>query len=97
MCVHHQFYANKDILEFVQSSKSIIDADSDKEYEMNNAAPVSTSSEKRNIMKSMCSYLDAHSNGERNKKNGQQQTICRQFAAKKDNTKKISDYFPKTQ
>uniref|UniRef100_A0A8C4RFJ1 HTH CENPB-type domain-containing protein n=1 Tax=Erpetoichthys calabaricus TaxID=27687 RepID=A0A8C4RFJ1_ERPCA len=56
------------ILEFVQSSKNIIDADSDDENEMNNAAPVPTSSEMRNIMKSMRSYLDAHSNGEMNNK-----------------------------
>uniref|UniRef100_A0A8C4SC05 HTH CENPB-type domain-containing protein n=1 Tax=Erpetoichthys calabaricus TaxID=27687 RepID=A0A8C4SC05_ERPCA len=58
----------KDILEFVQSSKNIIDADSDDENEMNNAAPVPTSSEMRNIMKSMRSYLDANSNGEMNNK-----------------------------
>ncbi|GFY15423.1 hypothetical protein TNCV_1572341 [Trichonephila clavipes] len=36
--------ADKDILEFVQSSKNIIDADSVGENEMNNAAPVLTSS-----------------------------------------------------
>ncbi|GFV73013.1 putative DD41D transposase [Trichonephila clavipes] len=40
--------ADKDILEFVQSSKNIFDADSDNENEMNNAAPVPTSSEMRN-------------------------------------------------
>ncbi|GFU57713.1 hypothetical protein TNCV_3638651 [Trichonephila clavipes] len=50
---------DKDILEFVQSSKNIIDADPDDENEMNNAAPVPKSSEMRNIKKSMCSYLDA--------------------------------------
>ncbi|GFU20030.1 hypothetical protein TNCV_1191741 [Trichonephila clavipes] len=33
----------KDILEFVQNTKNIIDADSDDEKEMNNAAPVPTS------------------------------------------------------
>ncbi|GFU76977.1 hypothetical protein TNCV_4521331 [Trichonephila clavipes] len=55
---------HKDILEFVQSSKNIIDADSDDENEMNNAAPVPTSSEIKNIMESMRSYLDTHSNGE---------------------------------
>ncbi|GFT97915.1 hypothetical protein TNCV_2168111 [Trichonephila clavipes] len=37
--------ADKDILEFVQSSTNIIDADSDDEKEMNNAAPVPASSE----------------------------------------------------
>ncbi|GFW69930.1 transposable element Tcb2 transposase [Trichonephila clavipes] len=41
--------ADKDILEFVQSSKNIIDAESADKKEMNKAAPVSTSSE-RNIM-----------------------------------------------
>ncbi|GFU44041.1 hypothetical protein TNCV_4963531 [Trichonephila clavipes] len=41
--------------------------DSDDENEMNNAAPVPTSFEMRNVMKSMHSYLDAHSNGEMNK------------------------------
>ncbi|GFV42399.1 hypothetical protein TNCV_4311291 [Trichonephila clavipes] len=56
--------AEKDILEFVQSSKNIIDEDSDGENEMTNATPVPTSSEKRYSMKSMGNYLDAHSNGE---------------------------------
>ncbi|GFX14853.1 hypothetical protein TNCV_1485951 [Trichonephila clavipes] len=60
--------AVKDILECVQSSKNIIDADSDDENVMSNASPVPTSSEMRNVMKSMSSYLDAHSNGEMNKK-----------------------------
>ncbi|GFV52909.1 hypothetical protein TNCV_2875771 [Trichonephila clavipes] len=41
----------KDILEFVQSSKNIIDANSDNENEMNNSAPVPMSSKMRNIMK----------------------------------------------
>ncbi|GFT28878.1 hypothetical protein TNCV_3585761 [Trichonephila clavipes] len=43
--------AGKDILEFVQGSKNIIDADSDDEDEMNNAASDTTSSEMRNIIK----------------------------------------------
>ncbi|GFV46073.1 hypothetical protein TNCV_1256311 [Trichonephila clavipes] len=60
--------ADKDILEFVQSSKNIIGTDSNEENEMNNAAPVYTSSEMRNIIKSMHSYLDAHSNGGMNNK-----------------------------
>ncbi|GFV51892.1 transposable element Tcb1 transposase [Trichonephila clavipes] len=60
--------ADKDILEFVQSSKNIIHSDSDEKKETNDAAPVPTSSEMRNIMKSMCSYLDMHSNGEMNNK-----------------------------
>ncbi|GFW02471.1 hypothetical protein TNCV_2454871 [Trichonephila clavipes] len=37
--------ADKVNLEFVQSSKNIIDADSDEENQMNKAAPVPTSSE----------------------------------------------------
>ncbi|GFV94954.1 putative transposable element [Trichonephila clavipes] len=43
--------ANQDILELVRNSKSIPDADSAEENEMNNAAPIPTSSETRNIMK----------------------------------------------
>ncbi|GFS51485.1 transposable element Tcb1 transposase [Trichonephila clavipes] len=60
--------ADKDIFEFVQNQKITTDADSDDENEMNNAAPVSASSEVRNVMKSMLSYLNAHSNGEMNSK-----------------------------
>ncbi|GFW42524.1 hypothetical protein TNCV_4257181 [Trichonephila clavipes] len=56
---------DKNILEFSQSSKNIIDANSD---EMNSVAHVPTSSEMRNDMKSMRSYLDSHSNGERKNK-----------------------------
>ncbi|GFS96277.1 hypothetical protein TNCV_16491 [Trichonephila clavipes] len=41
---------------------------SDDENEMNIAAPVSTSSETRTILKSMLSYLDAHSNDKMNNK-----------------------------
>ncbi|GFW29184.1 hypothetical protein TNCV_4132601 [Trichonephila clavipes] len=52
--------ADKDILESVQSSKNI-EADFDDENETNNVAPVQTSSEIRNVMKSMRSYIDAHS------------------------------------
>ncbi|GFV04512.1 hypothetical protein TNCV_3322091 [Trichonephila clavipes] len=47
--------AEKGILKYVQSSKSIIDADSDDENEMK-TTPISTSSEMRNIVKSMRSY-----------------------------------------
>ncbi|GFU60621.1 hypothetical protein TNCV_1730281 [Trichonephila clavipes] len=39
-----------------------MDADSDDENEIDSAAPVTTSSEMRNIRKSMRNYLDAHSN-----------------------------------
>ncbi|GFX07234.1 hypothetical protein TNCV_2972111 [Trichonephila clavipes] len=59
--------ADNGILKFVQSSKNIIDADSDNKNEMNNAAPDPSLSEMW-IMKNMRSYIDAHSNGEMNKK-----------------------------
>ncbi|GFV10630.1 hypothetical protein TNCV_2122811 [Trichonephila clavipes] len=57
---------DEDILDFVQNLKNIIDIDSDGENEMNNAAPVHTSSEKRSTMKSIRSYIDAHADGEIN-------------------------------
>ncbi|GFW87864.1 hypothetical protein TNCV_1359681 [Trichonephila clavipes] len=61
--------AAKDILELVQSSKNIIDTiDYDGENEMKNVTSVPMSSEMRSIMKSMRSYLDAHSNGEMSNK-----------------------------
>ncbi|GFW77299.1 hypothetical protein TNCV_924151 [Trichonephila clavipes] len=85
--------ADKDILEFVQSSKNIIDADSDDENEMNNAAPVLTSSETMNTIKNIHSYLDAHSSGKMNNKIN----AIEQFDAKKTVLRKISDYVPKTQ
>ncbi|GFW75803.1 hypothetical protein TNCV_4429861 [Trichonephila clavipes] len=46
----------------------LIEADFVVESKTNNAALVPTSSEARNVMKSMFSYLDAHSNGEMNNK-----------------------------
>ncbi|GFS47311.1 hypothetical protein TNCV_4862711 [Trichonephila clavipes] len=46
--------------------KYCCDADSDDG--MDNAAPVPTTFQMRNVMKSMRSYLDAHSNGEMNNK-----------------------------
>ncbi|GFV35518.1 hypothetical protein TNCV_3205491 [Trichonephila clavipes] len=60
--------AGKDTFEFAQSSKNIIDANLDDGTEITYTAPAPTSSETRNIMKSMSSYLDAHSNGETNNK-----------------------------
>ncbi|GFW34062.1 hypothetical protein TNCV_287461 [Trichonephila clavipes] len=57
--------AEKDNLEFVQSSKNI-DAVSDEENVMNNVTPVPMSSDMRNIIKSMRCYLDTYSNGEMN-------------------------------
>ncbi|GFV35330.1 transposable element Tcb1 transposase [Trichonephila clavipes] len=59
--------------------KNNIDADSDDENEMKHAAPVRTSSEKRNVRKNMRSYLDSHSYGERNNK----MDDIEQFVAKK--------------
>ncbi|GFU25456.1 uncharacterized protein TNCV_3532171 [Trichonephila clavipes] len=56
--------ADKNILEFVESSTTITEADFDNEREKNNTAHVPTSSEMRNVMKSMLSYLYAHSNDE---------------------------------
>ncbi|GFX19197.1 putative transposable element [Trichonephila clavipes] len=56
--------ADKDILEFVQSSKNmndIIQYVSNNENEMNNAAPVHTSFKMKNSIKSMGSYLDVDS------------------------------------
>ncbi|GFU09488.1 hypothetical protein TNCV_958951 [Trichonephila clavipes] len=55
--------------------KNIIDADSDEENEMNNAASVPISFEEKNITKSSRSYLDAHSNGEMNNKMDDHRTI----------------------
>ncbi|GFT44720.1 hypothetical protein TNCV_2845111 [Trichonephila clavipes] len=49
--------ADKDILESVQSSKNIIDADSDEENEINNAAPDPVSSEMRNTVKKFAQLL----------------------------------------
>ncbi|GFV40420.1 hypothetical protein TNCV_2535881 [Trichonephila clavipes] len=45
------FFYGKHILKIVQSSKNVVDADSDDENETNSVAPVPTSSEIRNIMK----------------------------------------------
>ncbi|GFW52529.1 hypothetical protein TNCV_404571 [Trichonephila clavipes] len=67
----------------------MIDADSDDENEMNNAASVPMSSEMRNIMKITRSYLDAHSNGERNNNKDD----IKQFGTKEVSAKKISDSF----
>ncbi|GFV74194.1 hypothetical protein TNCV_2849131 [Trichonephila clavipes] len=48
--------AHKDNYEYVLSSKYIISGDSDDENEMNNAVLVTTSSEMKNVMKSIYSY-----------------------------------------
>ncbi|GFT63641.1 hypothetical protein TNCV_870781 [Trichonephila clavipes] len=60
--------ADKSILKCVHSSKNIIAAISDNENGVNKVAPDPASSEMRNIMKSMRSYLDARSDGEINNK-----------------------------
>ncbi|GFU75708.1 hypothetical protein TNCV_1651681 [Trichonephila clavipes] len=60
--------------------KTAIDADSGDDNGKNNAAPVPSSSERRNIMKSMRSYLDEHFNGEMNFK---RTNDIEQFDAKK--------------
>ncbi|GFY12966.1 hypothetical protein TNCV_665321 [Trichonephila clavipes] len=88
--------ADKDILKFVQCSKNVIDADYDDENEMNNAAPVPTSSEMRNIMKSMRNYLDAHSNGEMNIEMNDIEHFVVNWMLKKDNTKKNTRSFSKS-
>ncbi|GFW27105.1 hypothetical protein TNCV_93311 [Trichonephila clavipes] len=67
MCVQPELWQT-DILEFVKSSKSIIETDSDDENEMNNATPSPTSSEMKNIRKNKRNYLDAHSEGKMNNK-----------------------------
>ncbi|GFX35164.1 hypothetical protein TNCV_2331041 [Trichonephila clavipes] len=66
---------DKDILKFVQSSKNIIDADSEDEFEVNNAAPVLTSSEIRNIMKKTCVIIKPHIPMVKWMKNGQHRTV----------------------
>ncbi|GFV30231.1 uncharacterized protein TNCV_97071 [Trichonephila clavipes] len=89
--------AHKDILEFVHGSKNIIDADSDCENEMYNAALAPTSSEIRNIMKRMRSYSDAHSNDQMNNKMDDIGQCIDNLVLKMSMQRKISDYLPKTQ
>ncbi|GFV71717.1 hypothetical protein TNCV_3535051 [Trichonephila clavipes] len=60
--------AAKNILEFVQCSKDIIEADSEDEKEMHIAVPEFTSSEIKNITKSLRSNLEAHFKSEMNNK-----------------------------
>ncbi|GFX08934.1 hypothetical protein TNCV_2966451 [Trichonephila clavipes] len=42
--------------------------DFDDENEVSNAAPIPKSSKMRNVLKTMCSYLDAHYNGKKKNK-----------------------------
>ncbi|GFV67951.1 hypothetical protein TNCV_1872331 [Trichonephila clavipes] len=88
-CVYSPNYWRQSILEFVQSPKNIIDADSDDENEMDdemdNPANAPTLYEMRNFMKNRYIYLDAHSNDMNNKTNE-----IEQFVAKKGNAKEKS-------
>ncbi|GFV37035.1 hypothetical protein TNCV_2381821 [Trichonephila clavipes] len=89
--------ADKDILEFIQSSKGIIDADYDDEKEINNAVPVPTSSGMKNTMKNIFSYLDAHFNCEINYIMADIVQYVDNLMLEKAMARKISDYFLKTQ
>ncbi|GFW91606.1 hypothetical protein TNCV_4500251 [Trichonephila clavipes] len=62
---------------------------------MNYAAPVPTSSEMKNSMKSMCNYLDAHSDGEMNNKMDDIEQFVDNLMLKKDNAKKNANLFSK--
>ncbi|GFW63376.1 hypothetical protein TNCV_400421 [Trichonephila clavipes] len=90
--------SNKDIREFVQSFKILLmeiptkkNGEKEDEKEMNNTAHVATSSDMKNVRKSMCNYLDANSNGEMNNK----MDDIEQFFLEK--TMRRSNYFPKFQ
>ncbi|GFX65034.1 hypothetical protein TNCV_451721 [Trichonephila clavipes] len=86
--------ADIDVLDFVHSSKNnIINADSDDENITNNSAPVPSSSEIRNIMKSMRSYLVTHSNGEMNNKMDGVEQVVDYLVLKRTIQRKISNYF----
>ncbi|GFV11141.1 uncharacterized protein TNCV_2718851 [Trichonephila clavipes] len=87
---------HKDGLGFVQSSKNILDADSNDENEMNNAAPVPTSSKKGNIKKSMRRSLDAHSSDKMNKKIDGIEQFVDNLMLKKTMPKKIILFFMRT-
>ncbi|GFT22062.1 hypothetical protein TNCV_3271231 [Trichonephila clavipes] len=65
----------------------------DDKNEMSNAALVPIATENRNIIKSMRSYLDVHSNEEMNNKMEQ---FVDNLMLKKTMQRKISDYIPKT-
>ncbi|GFU93288.1 hypothetical protein TNCV_1860191 [Trichonephila clavipes] len=81
--------ADRDILEFIQSSENIMDADSDDEYEVTNASPFG-SSDMRNISKSVCNYLYVPSSGEMNNKMERHGKICCEFDTKEHNAKKTT-------
>ncbi|PRD32254.1 UNVERIFIED_CONTAM: hypothetical protein NCL1_21063 [Trichonephila clavipes] len=76
--------------------KNIIDAGSNDENEMNNTTSFPMPFKMRNIVKSMRSYLDAHSNDEMNNKMDDIKQFVDNLMLKKTIPRKISDYFPKT-
>ncbi|GFW48549.1 uncharacterized protein TNCV_1111081 [Trichonephila clavipes] len=90
-------YGKQRLFAVYSKLKNIIDADSDDESGTNNAAPVPTSSEMRNIMKSMRSYLNVHSNGEMNSQMDDIDPFVDNFMLIKTMQKNTSYYFPKTQ
>ncbi|GFW38078.1 hypothetical protein TNCV_835181 [Trichonephila clavipes] len=68
VCTAPQLWQTKRVWSLLKT-QNIIDANSDDEKEMNNSAPAPpTSSEIRNIMENMFSYLNAHTDGEKNNK-----------------------------
>ncbi|GFV55705.1 hypothetical protein TNCV_755051 [Trichonephila clavipes] len=78
------------------SFEEFVAVDSDDENKMNNATPVPTSNEMRNIMKSMRSYCDSPHNGEMNNKRDDIEQLVGNLRLKKT-TRKKSDHFPKAQ
>ncbi|GFV57737.1 hypothetical protein TNCV_4463351 [Trichonephila clavipes] len=70
ICEHPRF-SRKRYFGVCSKLKKILDADSDDENEMNNAAPVPTTSEMRNTHYE----IHNHSNNEMNEKNGRHGTI----------------------
>ncbi|GFU93352.1 hypothetical protein TNCV_1860821 [Trichonephila clavipes] len=72
-----------------------MDADSDDENQMNNASPVPRSSKMRNVMKSIHSYLEAHSNSEMNNKMDDVQQFVDNLILKKQLKEKFHIIFQK--
>ncbi|GFW20626.1 DDE-1 domain-containing protein [Trichonephila clavipes] len=89
--------AEKYFLKNVQRSINIIDTDSDDENEMNNAVPFPTSSEMRNILKTMRSYLDTQTNGGMYIKMDDFEQLVDNLMLKNTMQRKISYYFFKTE
>ncbi|GFW91156.1 uncharacterized protein TNCV_1808771 [Trichonephila clavipes] len=97
MSVQPQLWQTKTFGSLFNAQKNIIDSDSDDENEMNNAAPVPTSSEMKNVMNSIRSYLDAHTNVQLNNKTYVIEQFVSNLMLKKTMQRKISDYLPKTE